>query len=354
MQKNSAEAVLILAGNTFAPTFLGACFAANSVLGPIAAVHIFDTAESSASSIQMQREQEIRRLLGPIDVTTTLVEDSNLQTRIPERISHLIRMHGLDQLIVDLSNGQKVTASVLYAVSTISRIPNIYALEFSAKPTTESRVWEMKQGVDWHYVQIHPLREILNITQSSYVELIYYRDRIDRIMSLLREKNEDFAANVHDRLEHSLVDYFAATTAPGSERLERCVNGLGKVCEDIAWEWYESGSQAGLLKGRALTFNDKIKQIVSAWDKQRSDASRDQIDVGDPFVSGAILPTLVCDTFLETMRVYRNLASHNKRHYELRKEDARLALDLSLLLLERLSDSTILMPRRGDRSEAHD
>ncbi len=188
------------------------------------------------------------------------------------------------------------------------------------------------------------MREILNITQSSYVELIYYRDRIESISGLLVEKNRHFAVDVKDKLEHSLIDYFALSAAHQNspERLERCVNGLGKICEDVARLWHEYCCKNSLLDKPADSFAARSKQIASKWEKYRSDASSAKLDLTQPLVSSGVIPTLVTDTHLEAMRVYRNLSSHSLRHYHYSKHDARLALDLTLMILERLAESNIV------------
>lgn len=336
--------VLVTAGNVFDPTFDGVCFAVKMVLGGVDAIHIFDTAESATQAESGQRNARIRNILGDIDITTTLINDQNLQKAIPDRLSRLIREYGANEIIVDLSNGQKVTVAVLYAVSTISRIPNIYALEFYTRVTKETRIADLTYPENWQYVQIQPLREILNITQSSYVELIYYRDRIETISELLLKKNRHFAVDVKDKLEHSLIDYFAVSAIHQNspERLERCVNGLGKICEDVARLWHDFCYKHKLFDKAADNFASRSKQLLSRWDKFRGDAASGKVDYAESLWSAAIVPTLVTDTHLEAMRVYRNLASHSLRHYHYSKHDARLALDLTLMILERLAASTIV------------
>lgn len=341
--------ILITAGNLFDPTFDGVCYAVKTIFGCIEAVHIFDTQESSNHAELTQRNTRIRAALGDIDITSSLVTDETLQTTIPDRISRIIRSFGVDQIIVDLSNGQKITASILYAVSTISRIPYIYALEFRTKLTKETRISELTHRVDWEYIQIHPLKEILNITQSSYVELVYYRDRISSISSHIQSKNPALASDVRDRLEHSLVDYFTLSTSDGSpERLERCINGLGKTCEDIAEIWHRYCYQNQLITSEASDFNSRVKQIMKQWNDYRRLASTGGLDISNEAVANSVIPTLVIDNLLESMRVYRNLASHGKRYYQYTKHDARLALDTTLLILERIASSDILQNKQGD------
>jgi hypothetical protein len=341
--------ILITAGNVFDPTFDGVCYAVKTVFGEIEAIHIFDTQESADYAEKSQRNARIRVALGNIDINTSLVSHDNLQIVVPERISRAIRNYGIDQIIVDLSNGQKITASVLYAVSTISRIDHIYTLEFRTKITKETKIADLVYRADWDYVRILPLKEILNITQSSYVELVYYRDRIAVIASKIEEKNHSLASDVRDRLEHSLVDYFTLSTLDGSpERLERCVNGLGKICEDIAEIWHEYCVNNGILSSRASDFNSRIDQIAKQWSEYRRLASSGNLDILNGAIANSVVPTLVIDKQMQSMRVYRNLASHSKRYYHYTKHDARLALDTTLLILERIASSDIIQPKRGD------
>jgi hypothetical protein len=339
----SMAKVLVTAGNVFDPTFDGVCYAVREIIGGVKAVHIFDTTQSAEHAEQGQRSTRIRDILGTVDITTSLIDETNLQEVIPDRIAQLIRNFGTDEIVIDLSNGQKITASVLYAVSTISRINQIYALEFHAKITKEAKVWDLTYDKDWTYTRIHPLREIMNITQSSYVELIYYRDRIESVTSAIEAKNHVFALDAKDRLEHSLVDYFTLSVSDSTtpERLERCVNGLGKICEDIASIWHKCCQREAIITTQANDFNAQVKQIISKWSEYRKQAATSSLDTTDGSVVQIVIPTLAIDTHLEAMRVYRNLASHSKRYYYYTKQDARLALDLTLLLLERLSQSEV-------------
>lgn len=342
--------VLVTAGNVFDPTFDGVCYAVKEVLGGVEAIHIFDTARSADQAEKNQRSSKIRSILGSVDITTSLVTDDDLQSVIPDRISRIIRNFGLDDIIVDLSNGQKITASILYAVSTISRISYIYALEFRTNITKDTKIWDLTYKADWDYIRIHPLKEILNITQSSYVELIYYRDRIDSIASAIQSRNHAFSVDVRDRLEHSLIDYFTVSTsdAGSPERLERCVNGLGKICEDIAIIWHEYCTKNGFLSTPASDFNARVKQIIKQWSEFRKQASDGKLDLSSEPIINVVIPTLVIDNQLETMRVYRNLASHSRRYYRYSKHDARLALDLTLLILERIATSGIIESYQGE------
>jgi len=334
--------ILVVAGNTYAPTFFGACYAVKTKVGTVEVVHIFDSEESERDAEKQQRSIEVRRLLGPVDINSSIVSHDTLQTVVPNRIAQMIRNFGVDEIVVDLSNGQKITASILYAVSTISRISHIYTLEFKTKVTPDIRVWELPSD-GWDYVRIDPLKEILNITQSSYVELVYYRDRIEHIIGMIQPKNSTFAVDIKDRLEQSLVDYFAfASVGDGSvDRLERCINGLGKICEEISEHWYRYLRSRGIITSDATDFSSRARKIMSTYDEYRSKASKSAF-APDPNIPDAVLQTLANDPLLVAMLVYRNLASHNRRLYRFSREDARLALDLTMLILERIAGTDII------------
>ncbi|MCB0069890.1 MAG: hypothetical protein KDE20_00470 [Caldilineaceae bacterium] len=336
--------LLVLAGNVFEPTFLGACYAAQEAVGNVDSIYIFDTKQSAEKGEEQMRTQKVRELIGDVEVASVLVNDNTLQTVIPNKLAELIRSRGLKNIIVDLSNGQKITVSILYAVSTISRIPHIYVLDFISRPSPETRIWDQERFKDWDYLLVNPLQEIMNITQSSFVELIYYRDRIEQITDGINTVDESLARDVQYRLEHSLLDYFAAvaTEDVDVERIERCVNGLGKICEDVTGTWYAYCERNGLVQGGAHKFNAQIQQIMKYWNQCRAKAAEGKLDITETTTAEAVLPTLVSDTMLETMRIYRNMASHSKNHYQYRREDARLAMDMTLLILERLAGSKIL------------
>jgi hypothetical protein len=338
--------ILVTAGNVNEQNFYGVCYAVKQIVKDIDIVYIFDTIKSAEKAETTQRNLEMRNIFGSIEITTLIVDEDDIQTVIPHRLSRLIREYGASNIVVDLSNGQKIVTAVLYAVSTISRLPNIYHLllqVFDRKRTVQ----EMKHGEEWDYVKIQPLEEVLNITKNSQVELIYYRDRIEHVTNALITLNAPFANDVKIRLEHSLVDYFtiSSTDEQDSERLERCINGLGKICEDVSIIWHDFCIQKDIIQSQAKDFSSRVKQIISKWESYRRDLSSNKSYISsDVIVSGTVLPTLVLDVQLETMRVYRNLASHSVSYYQFKRHDARLTLDMTLLILERLSQSDILKP----------
>lgn len=340
--------IFVTCGNTHDETFENVCHAVNLTIGKIEIIHIFDTEASAAKAETTGRTTKIRKIFGNIDVRTSQVNEDTIQKTIPEKMSIILREFGRDKILVDLSNGQKITSSVLYAVATISRIENIYVLESRVdwrKLPPETRLPDLKYKEEWDYISIQPLKEILNISQSSFVELIYYRDKINDVTAQIRIKNELFGNDTKNRLDHSLIDYFTSATLENeseSERLERCISGLGKICEEVSMFWHNHCRQTGKIRTLASDFNGRVKQIIKHWDEFRRQLSNRNLLADDSLVKETVVPTLTADIMLDCIRIYRNLASHPGNPYKFSRNDARFVLDSTLLILERISNSNIL------------
>lgn len=341
---------LITAGNIFTATFENVCHATNLTFGSVNVVHIFDTIQSEEKALETGRSKIIREIFGDdTDIRTSLVEENNLQSIIPTRVSGLIDEFGTDSLIVDLSNGQKVTASVLYAVATISRIQYICALEMKVNLRSlpaETRLPDLEQGRDWEYTRIEPLKEVRYIARSSQLELVYYRDRIARACRIIQPKAEYYARDLQISLENSLLDYFTAAAIeniPDSERLERCIGGLGKICEDISILIYARCLQENSSKFKEQDkFQGRVHALRNEWQRVRKSLATKKQDLEEPFFKDVIQPTLTSDALLQSIVVYRNLVMHPGSQYNMMPDDARLVLDTTLLLIEQIGKSSLL------------
>jgi hypothetical protein len=334
---------LITAGNINTNTFSGVCYAISQVLtSDIQVIHILDTEESAQKAELVARNQIIRKYLNNVEIRSSLINDKDLQQNIPARISALIREFGVENVYVDLSNGQKLLTGVFYAVATISQIPNIYAIQLSSKIDRNRTLEEYKISHDWDYIHIEPLSEIKNISQSSQIELIFYRDNIRQVIESLEKVDPRFARDSQYRLENSLTDYFSALVMPDNddkklELLERCINGIGKISEDIAIKVYDIFSKNELIKNKsANSFNSYVDQIsgviIEIKKKNKSESSSYPAGI-DSF--------LMLGEQLKMMQVYRNFSSHSDRRYTFYQRDARLALDVTLLILDRIAGNQL-------------
>lgn len=348
MRKKKTPTVLVTAGNLNTKSFRGICYAVREVMGPVDEIYIFDSPESAKQSGSVDRSGLIREIFGSIKITTSDVTDKDIQTIIPDRLSALIQEYGVKNIIVDLTNGQKITASVLYAIATISRIPNICVLESKVRLGPESDLSMMRYPDEWDYVLVEPLQGIKNISRSSFVELVYYRDRIDEVVKGIIGQNYDFSTQAKGQLQHALIEYFSFTGQNSHEEvaLAQCVQSLGKICEEAIKYWYQKCINLDLLvmdadsKEARETYR-MLQQISKAWTTYRSQAKDFRFKRKSLKNGNLILPNLITDQMLEIMRHLRNYASHPNSPYAIAKHDARMCLDITLLILEKLGEGKV-------------
>jgi hypothetical protein len=338
--------VLITAGNIRENSFNGVCYAVSQMTVDIKVIHILDTEVSALKAEECKRNQSIRRYLGNVEIRSSVITDHDIQQKIPTIISSLIREFSINNVYVDLSNGQKILTGVLYAVATISQIPNIYAIELRPGLDLSKNLQDFTKNEDWKYVSIKPLSEIKNISQSSQIELIYYRDNIQEVINLLERIDRRFALDSRYRLENSLTDYFSALVISDDEKkldlLERCVNGLGKICEDVAFRAIEVFYSNELIdRNDFKDFNDCINRIYGTLNEIKNPKKNNELK---KYPEG-IYFLLALGEQLKMMQVYRNFSSHSDRRYKFNQRDARLALDVTLLILERIGNNIMFQNR---------
>jgi hypothetical protein len=332
--------VLVTAGNIRENSFNGVCYAVSQIEADITIIHILDTDASAQKADEGKRNQFIRKYFGNIEIRSSLINDHDMQQKIPTLISSLIREFSIENVYVDLSNGQKILTGVLYAVATISQIPNIYAMELRPGLDLSKSIENFNKDEDWSYVSIKPLSEIKNISRSSQIELIYYRDNIREVIELLSGIDSIFAIDTRHRLENSLTDYFSALVMSDEEKktdiLERCINGLGKICEDISFRVVEVFYHNQLLDKKDFSnFNDCVNNIYGILDKINNPGKNK-----DPQkYTEDIYSLLAMGEQLKMMKIYRNFSSHSDRKYKFNQRDARLALDITLLMLDRIANN---------------
>lgn len=336
---------LITAGAIKENSFKGVCYAVSQLEPDIKIIHIIDTEASAMEADKYKRNQVTRKYFGNIEIRSSLINDHDMQQKIPALLSSLIRDFSIENIYVDLSNGQKILTGVLYAVATISQIPNIYAMELRPGLDLTKSIEDFNKNEDWNYVSIKPLSEIKNISQSSQIELIYYRDNIREVIEMLDKIDPRFSLDSRYRLENSLTDYFSALVMSDDEKkidlLERCVNGLGKICEDIAFRIFDVFQKNNLIsEGIANSNNFVIDKIFSALDNARK-SHGDKIQEH----SESIFPLLALGNQLRIMQIYRNFSAHHDRRYIFCQRDARLALDITLLMLDRIANNLMFQSK---------
>jgi hypothetical protein len=340
--------ILITPGNTNMTTFEVVCRAVREIWpDTIGYVYVLDSQQSAAQAVEEKRDVLLRSIFGAdLEISTAPVNESNLQSQIPNKLSRILRDFSSQQIVVDLTNGQKFTASVLYATASISQIKRIYSLlpKIDFRSVGRSQLASLQLGVDYEYIHLEPLLDIQNVARSSFLELIYYRDEIESVTEALQRQDESFANDTRRALLHSLSNYFVDTERERAdvvaEKYNACVGSLGRLCEGTAERIYTY-----LVHVRAvselqhLDFNayvEKISAVLNAVRKIRPPQSFNPIQEG-------LKPLASADGLLKMAHIYRNIADHPKAYlYAPDRDDVKLNLDATLLLLLRLSQTNVL------------
>jgi hypothetical protein len=340
--------ILITAGNIRMLTFEIVCRAVQAYWPDgVGFVHVFDTQESFDLAEEKKRDLLLREIFGPqLEIRSSLVDEDNLQTQIPNKMSQILETFSIDQILVDLTNGQKFVISVLYATASISRIKRIYSLlpKVDFSKLDHSQLKNLQAGEDYEYIRLEPLLDIQNVARSSFLELVYYRDEIEAVVRALEKQDRDFADDARRVLMHGLSDYFSAAgdqnVDTATEKYTTCVASLGKLCEELAERLYAYFHEVG--KARELPrpgFNAYVREIGKTLEKVRNIRPPKSLDQ----VEERLKRIVIADGLLDMTKMYRNLSSHPKRLlYSSDRYDAKLNLDATLLFLRRLSETDVL------------
>jgi len=330
--------VLVTLGNTNLGTFQNVCRAVRAIYPDedLDALVVFDTPQSVADKLESERNQGVRDIFPEAEVRSRVVRDAQMQTIIPLTLARLLGEVGPHDIIIDITNGQKAQTGVLYAVASISKIERIHSLQIMDRSNLGKSLSLLAHPDEWDYVTLEPLKEIDTVARQSFLELLYYQEEIKATCELLGQQSQDFAQDARRLVTQALEDYFrgAATEA----RYGRSVATLGILSEDIARTLYRYCRLSKQTQANVSNFAGYVNQVGMILERLRSPKVDWQQEghFGQQFVH--LLPV---DKLLSTANILRNQAAH-PTVYQCRKEEARLMLEITLLMLKRLGETDVL------------
>lgn len=327
---------LIIAGSTNVDNMANVFYVANKYFGKIKRIFILDTPEALKEI--KKRTKYIHEIIGgDAIVISRTVKDEEVQKIVPQIVSEALSSTEGDaeeNVVVDLTNGKRRVTTVLYAAASLSKIQNIFYL-FVPPQNWAKRYYELTES-DYEIQKYEPLTEVSELEQSSYFELIFYKDEMNNLWRKYEVIPKHVTSKYKELLWHSIHDYFM-------KRYKGSIEMCGEICENLAL--------------RAYQFLKKHKKLKS--DKEQIDfafyITRIRADVLNP-LRGKLggkkdidqfekeMCKLICfDNLLESMRVYRNYTHHLTNHVSFKKRDAKLVLDATILLLNQVSENKFFM-----------
>lgn len=228
-----------------------------------------------------------------------------------------------ERKIVDLSNGQKTTAAMLYMAASLCNIEDIYYLNLLVKPTELSD--DPVLNKEYTYIKMDKFKGTDNLAHISYFDLVYYKDEVNAIFDVNDGINENSLYNIAKKgLLEGITAFFQSKN-------------------DYRTIIYNVTSHNERLIGLLLEYlrNDKVAKMYSAEAGVNLNKSGDPVGILQYFfnnfskdykkVPASLIPVSTVPSFLSTTRVFRNYASHNSQNmHTFTLDEARIIINIQL------------------------
>lgn len=286
---------------------------------PNANIHkvvIFDSAESE--KLQNEQVEIYRRYFGDfIRESIRINDDGSIDT------AKLFYVFANDEeKIVDLSNGQKSTSSLLFMAANLCQIDRIYYLMLKTAPKAG-----MILGRDYDYIKMRKIDCVGKLAKISYFDLIYYSDELQKLFTESERTVNGPLKVIYDGLNSGIREFFSGTdfrsvvanVTIGNEKIidsfieylksdEECQ----RYCRENSINITDDRDPVGILTyfSRNYVKNGRKKKILAL----------------------ATVPNLVA-----SLREYRNISAHySKNDIVLTEDQGRIVINLCIEVIKRI------------------
>ncbi len=218
--------------------------------------------------------------------------------------------------LVDLTNGQKTTAALIYMSASLCNVENIYYLmrkEFKNKEN------------NYEYIKMEQFQKTASLSKISYFDLIYYSDEIDKIFDnkdIL--DNNMFLSSVYNGMKTGIEQFFR------SNDYRSAVNNV-------------TIGNEGLIKclKKYLMENEICKKFNE--DNGVKFGQKDPIGESDYFYKlyvkkgedEEVLKLCTVPPLLSAIRYYRNLSAHDSQNkHTFTSHETRIAINMCIEVLK--------------------
>lgn len=288
--------------------------------------------------------QLIRREIGDDCVEIRQRVVSSYARDIPKVIMDGVKEVGKDNIIIDLTCGKKDITGSLYMTASIGQISNMIYVEVprvgGVFPVFNKNDYESMIS-KFNLTRYESLDEIEKIASLNGMDFIYYKKNIQEIRQSINSfKVESFCA----QLEHVAEEYFSAN----EDNYRNAIRTLGLINEDVvnsvAIELYDRYESLGLKKYNPKRSINTIAELEVIY--QKKETPKEVRELLDPFFSKLSTPY----ELFETIRIYRNRASHYLE-YKYKREEVKLLIDMIMLIFNGLIESGIAKAIWADDNE---
>lgn len=283
-------------------------------------VVIFDSAESE--ELQNEQVNIYRKYFGDfVRVGIRINHDGSIDASLLFDV-----FANKEEKIVDLSNGQKSTSSLLYMAANLCQVDRIYYLMLKTKPKDV-----MVSGRDYDYIKMRKVDCVSKLAKISYFDLIYYNDELRELFSESERETNGALKVIYNGLSSGIKEFFSGTdfrsvVANVTIGNEKIINSL------IAFLQYDKEcSQYCADNQICITAKRDPVGILTYFSRQYVKNGRKK-----EILALTSVPNLVA-----SLREYRNISAHySENNIELTEDQARIVINLCIEVIKCIRENT--------------
>lgn len=346
---------LLITGGTrnFAPLRNALCALQQELGLDIEAVWLVDNEETFNHFCD--NADKIKETLGNRNVMIASLEvtESDASEKIPDFMSKFVLrdVSENNNVIVDLTTGPKFITSLLYAAANFCRINHIYY--FLLKGGKREVPFEELSDKDYEYVLLPPFssESLYNLGRRSYLELIYYLKEVEDLVEDYSYHAPGLAEKIDQGLRFAVRSYF-------EEDYKGSIRSVGGLLEMWAERLYCFWKEHDMLsryrppaehsKPPRGSWGFHTFMMKSLFSKLQKSSEGEHVDGFDERLLEDALRIATVNDLLETVRPFRNLASHKANlRYQPTREDAKLVLDIALNIVKKSKDTIFFIEKEA-------
>ena len=228
--------------------------------------------------------------------------------------------------IVDLSNGQKVTSSILYMAASLCNVNDIYYLILHKKPVDLPN--NPVEGKDFDYIKMGKFIGIESLSKISYFDLIYYNEKVDNIFNEHSETDYEIKTlynTARKGLIKGISDFFGNQIDGRSAINNITIGNEGLINETFLFLRTDRVTSSFAQMNDVDFYNQRFDRVgcIQRFFQKYTQASN---SYDENIVSLRTLPPL-----MSTLRAYRNLTAHSSMNtHEFTADEVRIAMNMML------------------------
>lgn len=274
-------------------------------------VVIFNTDESN--KYQNEQAKCYRKFLGQrLRIEEIIIDDTGLLD--PNTSAAIFKEKS--EKIIDITNGQKTTAAVLYLIGSLLSVSYVVYVKIKVIPKDLPN--EPIKSTHFDFIKVPTYNNLPSIAKISHFDLIYYLDEINSIF----DQDKEIQRFKHE-LTTAVIDFFGRNTAKN-------IIVSATSCEEvIRKKLYSFLTEYPPAVAFAKNCRPELKQGKILWWLQDFFTEYSK----SPSYDQNLSPLVTVGGLLGTLHSYRNLAAHWARSgHDFGQEEGRVAILLAIEL----------------------